>query len=63
MNFQGVSEVLKCKALKLRTKERTLELKVKSDALNVVEVLKGTDAFKKNDTFCYKTDFKNFMNL
>jgi len=23
MNFQGVSEVLKCKALKLRTKERT----------------------------------------
>jgi hypothetical protein len=46
MNFQGVSEVLKCKALKLRTKERTLELKVKSDALNVVEVLKVADASK-----------------
>ena len=29
----------------------------------VSEALKGTDAFKKNDTFCYKTDFKNFMNL
>ena len=57
MNFQGVSEVLKCKALKLRTKERTLELKVKRLKL------KGTDAFKKNDTFCYKTDFKNFMNF
>ncbi len=35
MNFQGVSEVLKCKALKLRTKERTLELKVKRLKLKV----------------------------
>jgi hypothetical protein len=30
----------------LRTKERTLELKVKSDSLNVVEVLKVADASK-----------------